>query len=183
MAPTHAAFAFVLVVALLDSGCSTGRHTAWRARSSTALASERADACLADVPACTARCEGGDAATCNLLGVQLEIGLIGGPRPHAASQAYIRGCNEDYPPSCANLGWLVLRGTGVPANPPLALVLFQRAYDGYSHACMMGHGPSCVAAVDALDMADAEPGEEIALLDRGCELGEERACRERAAPR
>ena len=169
----------VALVLTLGGGCAMSRRSHF-ARADTG---DRAAACVADLAACRARCEGGDGATCNLLGVQLELGVLGGARPHAASIEYTRGCNADFAPSCANLGWLVLRGRGVPADPALAMVLFQHAYDSYSHACVMGSGPSCVAAVDLLDMSDVPDADQerlaSALLERGCELGQARACADR----
>lgn len=170
----------LLASAVLASvgGCTVHRRSHWARRSPE---SDRAAVCQADVAGCRARCEAGDGAMCNMLGVQLELGVSGTVRASAAAQAYTRGCNAEFAPSCANLGWLVLRGTGVPADPPLAMVLFQRAYDGYAHACVMGHGPSCVAAVETLDMIDTPDAdaERVAstLLARACALGETDACR------
>lgn len=141
--------------------------------------SERAEWCAGDARACREACEDGDASACNLLGVQLELDVGGTRLPSEASVVYRLGCDADFAPSCTNLGWLVLRGDGVPADPPVALVLFQRAYDGYARACAGGIGPSCVSAADAMDLLEPREGDEataIALLERGCALGEARAC-------
>lgn len=174
--------AFGLALALIacaggSLGCTVHRRSHFAVRRTEGQ--EHADACAADVRACRERCESGDAATCNLLGVQLELGTHGGARPHAAALVYERGCAGDYAPSCTNLAWLVLRGNGVPADPPLALVLFQRAYDGYSRSCAAGSGSACLSAVDTMDLLEPREDEDavvVALLERGCALGEARAC-------
>jgi TPR repeat protein len=169
----------LVIVAWIAMGCegyAVRPRSHWQARSGV---SERAEWCASDATACRAECEGGDASACNLLGVQLELGVAGARAPHDAAIVYTLGCQADYAPSCTNLGWLVLRGRGVPADPPLALVLFQRAYDGYARACTMGHGPSCVSAVEMLDLVTPRDDEErvtLVLLERGCALGETRAC-------
>jgi TPR repeat protein len=167
------AFALGLVVMLAAVGCDVRRPSRLAVRHDSRVAE-----CGRDVAACRARCESGDAPTCNLLGVVLEVGAGTTSRPRAAAELYQRGCDADYPPSCTNLGWLVLRGRGVEASPAVALVLFQRAYDGYARSCSAGFGSSCVSAADAIELLDRDDvdQESIALLERGCSLGETRAC-------
>jgi TPR repeat protein len=170
---TWRAFALGMVVMIAGTGCDVRRPSRLAVRHDS-----RAAECARDVASCRARCESGDAATCNLLGVALELGSGGPARPRAAAELYRRGCDADYPPSCTNLGWLVLRGRGVAADPAVALVLFQRAYDGYSRSCAAGFGASCLSAADTIDLLDREDvdRETLALLERGCSLGERRAC-------
>jgi TPR repeat protein len=157
-----------------------------RPRSHFAVAQSAASArvtwCATDPDACRVACEGGDVSACNVLGAQLELGTATGVHaPEDAAVAYAIGCDGDYPPSCTNLGWLVLRGRGVLQDAPLALVLFQRAYDGYARACTAGSGASCMSALDTMPLLDPRDDEDVvtvALLERACELGETRACDE-----
>jgi TPR repeat protein len=130
-----------------------------------------------DAVRCIARCEGGDAQGCNGAGVLFEFGER--PDPLLASSFYGRACDANYGPGCDNLGWLYLRGHGVPRDPPHAMVLFMAAFDAASLACARGDGAGCLLAGELLRDGrgvEQDDAQALAMFQRACSYGEAEGC-------
>jgi TPR repeat protein len=135
-----------------------------------------------DAARCVAKCESGDAQTCNAAGVLFEFD--GGDRsdPQVASGYYRRSCDGNYGPGCNNLAWLYLRGTGVARDQPQAMRLFMAAFDAARLACTRGDASGCLLAGELLYEGHAgrrDDEEALAFFRRACQAGEPRACEER----
>jgi TPR repeat protein len=82
------------------------------------------------------RCDRGDAAACNDLGL-LHFQGIRVPLDRArAMELYQRACQGKDAMGCLNLGIIYQQAQGVPADLPRAMELYQRACDG-------GEMPGC----------------------------------------
>jgi TPR repeat protein len=131
-----------------------------------------------DSAGCIAKCERDDPQACNGAGVLFEFGE--NPDLVSASGYYRRSCDGSYAPGCDNLGWLYLRGRGVPQDQPQAMVLFLAAFDAARFACLRGDGSGCLLAGEILyDGRGVKEDEEqaVAFFRRGCDDGERVACK------
>jgi TPR repeat protein len=117
-----------------------------------------------DVARCLARCDGTDAQACNAAGVLLEFDGGLASDPALASTYYRRACDANYGPGCNNLAWLYLRGTGVPRDPPQAMVLFLAAFDAARLACARGDASGCLLAGEILYEGRGVPADEAGAL-------------------
>jgi TPR repeat protein len=132
-----------------------------------------------DVDRCIAKCRGDDAQACNAAGVLFEFD--DGVRSDAvlASGFYRRACDGNYAPGCNNLGWLYLRGRGVPRDESQAMFLFMTAYDAARLACAHGDASGCLMAGEMLYEGRGVPADEdgaLAFFRQACSQGEARAC-------
>jgi TPR repeat protein len=133
---------------------------------------------------CRAACIEGDGASCNVMGAALELGELGESDHAAASSYYRKGCEAGFPQSCNNLAWLYVLGRGVEPDGRLALALFDRAFDQLRARCDTGSVGSCRAAVALHDKVLLDDDRRLlAVLDRGCRLGDAPACRRGAEVR
>ena len=101
-----------------------------------------------DAERCVAKCEQEDPQACNGAGVIFEFRE--NPDLVVASDYYRRSCDGNYGPGCDNLGWLYLRGRGVPRDQPQAMALFLAAFDASRVACLQGDGSGCLLAGEIL---------------------------------
>jgi TPR repeat protein len=96
-----------------------------------------------------------------------------------ASEYYRSSCASEFAQGCTNLGWMYAVGRGVQQDGRTAMILFTRAFDGYRMACQRGEIEGCLLAVSHLQQGlveSADEREELALLQRACELGHEPSC-------
>lgn len=130
-----------------------------------------------DAERCVAKCERDDPQACNGAGVLYEFN--DNPDLVTASGYYRRSCDGSYAPGCDNLGWLYLRGRGVPRDQPQAMALFLAAFDAARIACLGGDGNGCLLAGEILyDGRGVKEDDEqaVAFFRRACDDGERRGC-------
>ncbi len=130
-----------------------------------------------DVARCVEKCEQDDSQACNGAGVLFEFGES--PDLATASGYYRRSCDGSYAPGCNNLGWLYLRGRGVPRDQPQAMVLFLAAFDASRMACLQGDGSGCLLAGEILyDGRGVQEDQEqaLAFFRRACDEGQPKGC-------
>jgi TPR repeat protein len=133
----------------------------------------------ADVDRCIERCQSGSASSCNAVGVLFEYGQGTTADSTIASGFYSRACDASYAPGCTNLGWLYSLGRGVPRDAQQAMLLFNQAFDFSKVACHHGSGRGCLMAGELILQGQVEApheGDELALFQRACVLGEARGC-------
>lgn len=138
-----------------------------------------------DVVQCVARCTPDDPQACNAAGVMFEFDDGERTEPALASTFYQRACDGSYAQGCNNLGWLYLRGRGVPQDQPHAMLLFMAAFDAARLACTQGDASGCLLAGEILyEGRGVAPDEQqaLALFRRACDGGESRACSLAATP-
>jgi TPR repeat protein len=178
--PVRRALSFLLLTGCAQLG-NAAQSTLPRDVHAPPDARDRADhPCrYGDTAQCIARCEAGDAQTCNAAGVLFEFDAGESTDPALASGFYRRSCDANYAPGCNNLAWLYLRGRGVAHDPPRAMVLFLAAFDAARLACGRGDASGCLLAGEILydGRAGKKDDEEAAgLFAQACDGGETRAC-------
>jgi TPR repeat protein len=130
-----------------------------------------------DSALCIAKCEHDDPQACNGAGVLFEFGES--QDVASASSYYRRSCDGSYGPGCDNLGWLYLRGRGVPRDQPQAMVLFLAAFDAARLACLRGDGSGCLLAGEILydgRGVKEDDDQAVAYFHRACDDGEPKGC-------
>lgn len=139
-----------------------------------------ADACrVGDPQDCIAKCHEGHARACNSLAMMYEFGLRTGSDYKRAAAYYQTSCAAEFAQGCTNLGWMYAVGRGVERDGRTAMILFTRAFEGYRTACLNGEIEGCLLAVSHLQQGlvdEKHQREELALLQRACELGHEASC-------
>ena len=134
-----------------------------------------------DVARCISKCTDDDPQACNAAGVMFEFDEGHSSEPALASGFYSRSCDGNYAQGCNNLGWLYLRGAGVPKDQPHAMLLFMAAFDAAKIACLRGDASGCLLAGEILYEGrgvDADEQQAVAFFKRACDGGEQRACSE-----
>jgi len=82
---------------------------------------------IEEIPGCTKRCSGGDAASCAMLGFMYEEGKGVPIDGEQALGFYERACEAGDPDGCAGLGFLYGRGVGVKVDKDRAERLLSAA--------------------------------------------------------
>ena len=131
-----------------------------------------------DTDRCVEKCQSGDSAACNALGIRYEFGEWPSDGA-AASSFYARACDASYAPGCTNLGWLYSLGRGVPHDAQHAMALFTRAYEASRLACRRGDSSGCMMAGQALlegRGVEADERSALAFFQMACDAGERKGC-------
>ncbi|MDC3955384.1 tetratricopeptide repeat protein [Polyangium jinanense] len=123
-------------------------------------------------------CLGGYAASCNGLGVMYIHGM-GVPRnPTRAMELYKRACGGDVSTACLHVAMAYESGNdAVVADWPSAVYY-------YESACTLGATQGCLTAGKAFaegDRVERDPEKARKLYDRGCQEGDDDACKARDA--
>jgi len=136
-------------------------------------------------------CAGGSGPACNNLGLMVETDG-GDPLPH-----FRKGCTMDVPMACRNLALrlpeserlpLLRRACDAPIDlDPMACAIAAQtlaetdprtAGEYLVRACSVGLAEACMPAVQVAAEGHMvlPPGEAMALIERGCKLGDAAAC-------
>jgi hypothetical protein len=123
-----------------------------------------------------AACDGGDGASCFLLG-SLFSGGAGVPKdPALAFQLFEKACGNGWWRACGRLGVSYLNGQGTPVNPGLAIASFEKGCQGQNAA-------SCLEAGQFYrreKLGDKTEALARRRLQQACELGLQTACQPEA---
>jgi TPR repeat protein len=117
-------------------------------------------------------CTGGDAVSCNDLGVSQLRGYGAPADVDAAARAFELSCRAGSPDGCGNLGALYESGAGVPADISEAARL-------YAHACGLGGALGCsnLGALYARGRGvERDLAEARRLFARACQTGSAAGC-------
>ncbi len=118
-------------------------------------------------------CDGGDARSCNELGIRAAHGIGVTKDLHAAASLFKKACEGKEATACNELGLLHDYGLGMPKDPAGAAALYEQACDG-------GEANGCnnlgIMYANGTGMMK-DPGRAVILMDRACEGGMMKACR------
>ncbi len=119
-----------------------------------------------------ARCSAGQGAGCYGLGAYYRH--LARPDRQRTLSLYQRACDLKYPLGCHDLGVILDEGTFATADPGRAEALLRKA------CSELDHGTACFNLAAMYDKGQpgiaADRGKAITAAERGCALGEPRAC-------
>ncbi len=118
-------------------------------------------------------CTLGDVRGCTQLGIRYAKGAGGLSRDQAKAGAwYARACPmaDDFDPEgCRELGWMQIKGKGVPENPT-------EGHERLERACFKNDHEGCRYLAD-VELDRDHLAEALVAAQRGCDLGDTPSCR------
>lgn len=168
----HPALAAIVPAGIAVVATSLAIPTSPPSSAVTSAPAPAADASDGPLQTLASTCTGGDAVSCNDLGVSHLRGYGAPVDAHAAASAFELSCMAGSPDGCGNLGALYERGAGVSADITEAARL-------YARACSLGGALGCsnLGALYARGRGvERDLGEARRLFVHACETGSAAGC-------